>query len=228
MFITDFLWDLIINAVVIISGGTILITFVCANYYKKATSARAFVRTGAGGNVVVCDGGALVLPLYQGITWINMSLQKLDLNLKNSSSLNTKDHSRVDVKVTFFMKVQPEISAVLKASRALGESLDNRQNMINIMQPRLKSILRECFLEFDLHEINDKNRELKSMVLERSIEMLTECGLVLESFCLSECEQTAAENLDCNTPQNMQYMLNSAEQIEAMRIQKEGIAGNAA
>ena len=43
--------------------GLLTIGFVFARLYKRSTKETAFVRTGLGGQKVIMDGGAIVLPV---------------------------------------------------------------------------------------------------------------------------------------------------------------------
>lgn len=48
--------------------GFIVIGLIFAKLYKRATKEMAFVRTGFGGEKIIKDGGAIVLPVLH-VTW---------------------------------------------------------------------------------------------------------------------------------------------------------------
>ncbi|MCP5009464.1 MAG: flotillin family protein, partial [Aestuariibacter sp.] len=53
--------------------GLIVIGFIFARLYTRATKETAFVRTGLGGEKVIKDGGAIVLPVVHEIIPVNMN-----------------------------------------------------------------------------------------------------------------------------------------------------------
>ena len=53
---------------------------VFARLYHRATKETAFVRTGLGGQKVIMDGGAIVLPIFHEIIPVNMNTLKLEVS----------------------------------------------------------------------------------------------------------------------------------------------------
>ena len=92
---------------------------VFARLYHRASKEIAFVRTGLGGEKVVRDGGALVLPVMQTIP-VNMNTLKLEVLRARDAALITKDRMRVDVQAEFYVRVKPDASAISTAAQTLG------------------------------------------------------------------------------------------------------------
>src|SRR3546814_12221854 len=86
----------------IISGAGLLrlivVGVVLARLYKRASKEIGFVRTGFGGEKVVMNGGALVLPIFHETMPVNMNTVRLAVERKNSDALITLDRLRIDVK----------------------------------------------------------------------------------------------------------------------------------
>ena len=89
----------------IISGvgllGLVIIGIIFARLYKRASKEVAFVRTGLGGQKVILDGGAIVLPVFHEMILVNMNTLKLEVSKRDSESLTTKDRMRVNVVAGF-------------------------------------------------------------------------------------------------------------------------------
>lgn len=79
---------IMIGAVVI---GLLVIGFIFARLYTRATKETAFVRTGLGGEKVIKDGGALVLPVVHEVIPVNMNTLRIEVekNLQGCA-----DHQR--------------------------------------------------------------------------------------------------------------------------------------
>ena len=76
----------------LVLAGIILIALFClivflSRLYRRSSKERAFVRTGLGGQKVVMDGGALVLPMLQETIVVNMNTLKLE-GAKNNIHCN--------------------------------------------------------------------------------------------------------------------------------------------
>src|SRR5581483_10614506 len=102
----------ILNQSSLILTGLALLAFIAillviARLYKRSSKEKAFVRTGLGGQKVIMDGGALVLPIFHDTIPVNMNTLKLEVTRFGKDSLFTKDRMRVDVVVAFFVRVLP-------------------------------------------------------------------------------------------------------------------------
>jgi uncharacterized membrane protein YqiK len=84
----------------------LIIGFIFARLYKRASKETSFVRTGLGGQKVIMDGGAIVLPVFHEIIPVNMNTLKLEVLRRENESLITRDRMRVDVVAAFFVRVR--------------------------------------------------------------------------------------------------------------------------
>ena len=65
--------------------------------YLRSSKERAFVRTGLGGQKVVMNGGAMVLPIVHEVIPVNMNTLRLEVSRGRERALISKDRMRVDV-----------------------------------------------------------------------------------------------------------------------------------
>ena len=98
----------------------VTIGVIFARLYKRATKEIAFVRTGLGGQKVIMDGGAIVLPVFHERVLVNMNTLKLEVLRRGKESLITKDRMRVDVTAAFFVRVKQTEEAISTAAQTLG------------------------------------------------------------------------------------------------------------
>jgi uncharacterized membrane protein YqiK len=73
----------------------IIIGMIFARLYHRSTKERAFVRTGLGGQKVVMDGGAIMLPIFHECVHINMNTLKLEVSRAGADSLESCPVSKV-------------------------------------------------------------------------------------------------------------------------------------
>eukprot|EP00456_Euglypha_rotunda_P010273 TRINITY_DN12552_c0_g1_i5.p1 TRINITY_DN12552_c0_g1~~TRINITY_DN12552_c0_g1_i5.p1 ORF type:complete len:113 (+),score=37.24 TRINITY_DN12552_c0_g1_i5:322-660(+) len=70
------------------------IGIIFARLYKRSTKETAFVRTGLGGQKVIMDGGAIVLPVFHERVLVNMNTLKLEVVRRGKESLITREIGR--------------------------------------------------------------------------------------------------------------------------------------
>ena len=83
-----------------------LVILFLNRYYRKATREVALVRTGAGGQSVVLDGGCIALPFLHKVSEVNMKTSRLEIERLGPKSIITSDRLRVDVGAEFYVRVE--------------------------------------------------------------------------------------------------------------------------
>ena len=68
---------LILGAIVLLA--LVIIGTIIVRLYQRASKELSFVRTGLGGQKVVMDGGAIVLPGFHQFISVNMNTLKLEV-----------------------------------------------------------------------------------------------------------------------------------------------------
>src|SRR5215470_1566587 len=89
--------------------------------YRRSSKETSFVRTGLGGQKVVMNGGAFVLPIVHEVTPVNMNTLRLEVSRGRDKALITKDRMRVDVISEFYVRVQAGTEAIAAAAQTLGQ-----------------------------------------------------------------------------------------------------------
>src|ERR1700704_6530610 len=118
IFGADFTTILLLGLIVLV--GLFTIGLIFARLYHRASKERAFVRTGLGGQKVVKDGGAIVLPVFHEAIPVNMNTLKLEVMRNKAESLIAKDRMRVDIVAAFFVRVIPSQEGIANAAQTLG------------------------------------------------------------------------------------------------------------
>src|SRR2546422_9945194 len=88
--------------------------------YLRSSKERAFVRTGLGGQKVVMNGGAFVLPIVHEVVPVNMNTLRLEVSRGRDKALITKDRLRVDVVSALYLPVQAGPAARASAAHPPG------------------------------------------------------------------------------------------------------------
>ena len=127
---------LLVSIIVAIIVGVVTILFL-NRYYRKATRELALIRTGAGGQKIVLDGGCFALPFLHKMSEINMRTSKLEIERSGSNSIITSDRLRVDVAAEFYVRVEGNQESVAVAFGHSGWST----SMWKVLTPARVSVV---------------------------------------------------------------------------------------
>ncbi|MFY7913994.1 MAG: flotillin family protein, partial [Rubrivivax sp.] len=166
------------------------IGIVFARLYKRSTKETAFVRTGLGGQKVIMDGGAIVLPIFHERVLVNMNTLKLEVVRRERESLITKDRMRVDVTAAFFVRVKQTEEAVSIAAQTLGTRTMSPDELKALVEDKFVDSLRATAATMTIQELQDKRRDFVQAVQNAVAEDLEKNGLELESVSLTSLDQT--------------------------------------
>lgn len=201
----------------------IVIGVVFSRLYVRASKERAFVRTGLGGQKVIMDGGALVLPVFHETILVNMNTLKLEVSRKEEASLIAKDRMRVDVSAAFFVRVKQNAEAVGIAAQTLGRKTLEPDQLKMLVEDKFVDALRSTAATMTMKELQDQRREFVQAVQEAVAEDLTKNGLELESVSLTSLDQTAKEFFNPNNAFDAEGLTRLTEQTESRRQERNAI-----
>ena len=173
--------------------GLLVIGVVIAKLYRRTTKERAFVRTGMGGEKVVLNGGALVLPIFHEVIDVNLNTLKLLVSRINSDAMISKDSLRVNVAAEFYVRVKPDAESVAIAAQTLGSRTLRPEDLSNLIEAKLVDGLRSVAAGMDMMEMHEQRANFVQKVQQTVAADLTKNGLELESVSLTGLDQTALE-----------------------------------
>ena len=104
----------------VILVALIVLGLILTRLYRRASKEVSFVRTGFGGEKVIMNGGAMVLPVLHEIIPVNMNTLRLEVRRAAQQALITRDRMRVDVMAEFYVRVKPSAESIATAAQTLG------------------------------------------------------------------------------------------------------------
>ncbi len=181
-------WLFIIPAIVIISLITIGLIF--AKLYRRSTKEVSFVRTGLGGQKVIMNGGALVLPIVHETIPVNMNTNRLQVARTKDQALITKDRMRVDVAAEFYVRVSPNEEAIATAAQTLGKRTMHIEKILELIEGKFVDALRSVAAKMAMEELHEQRVNFVQEVQVAVSEDLQQNGLELETVSLTGLDQT--------------------------------------
>jgi uncharacterized membrane protein YqiK len=182
--------------------------------YLRSSKERAFVRTGMGGQKVVMNGGAFVLPIVHDVIPVNMNTLRLEVSRGRDKALITRDRMRVDVVSEFYVRVQAAAAAIANAAQTLGQRTTQPEALKELLEGKFVDALRTVAAEMTMEELHEKRGEYIRRVRGAVAEDLLQNGLELESASLTQLDQTAMEFFNPSNAFDAEGLTRLTEEIE--------------
>ncbi|WP_444899360.1 flotillin family protein [Microbulbifer sp. VAAC004] len=195
----------------------IVIGTIFARLYTRASKERSFVRTGMGGQKVIMNGGALVLPVLHEIIPVNMNTLRLAVSRKEHQALITKDRMRVDVLAEFYLRVKPDAEAIANAAQTLGLRTLDPEALKEMIEGKFVDALRSVAAEMEMAELHEQRSQFVQKVQQVVSEDLLKNGLELESVSLTGLDQTHKEFFNQDNVFDAEGLASMTRSIEARR-----------
>lgn len=190
---------------------------VVLRFYTLATKERSFIRTGGGGEKVVLNGGAFVIPRLHTAAFVNMKTLKLTVERNKHDSILAGDKMRIDVKVDFFVRVKADAESISRAATTLGAITMDSVLLKAQVEAKFVSALRAVAATMTMHELHEKRAEFVQAVMNSVAEDLLKNGLELESVSLTSLNQTEAQYFDENNAFDVEGLTHLTRQTEGRR-----------
>src|SRR5687768_16659169 len=191
--------------------------------YLRSSKERAFVRTGLGGQKVVLDGGAFVLPIVHEVIPVNMNTLRLEVARGRDKALITKDRMRVDVIAEFYVRVAALPESVAAAAQTLGVRTLEPEQLKELVEGKFVDALRTAAAEMTMEELHEQRGAYVRRVRETVAEDLTKNGLELEAASLTQLDQTGMEFFNPSNAFDAEGLTRLTEQIEHRKKQRNDV-----
>lgn len=221
-FLTGSAFTILIYALVTLAA-LLTIGIVIARLYKRSTKEIAFVRTGFGGEKVVMNGGALVLPVLHETMPVNMNTVRLAVERKHGDALITLDRLRIDVKAEFYVRVRPDAQSIATAAQTLGLRTMHPEALKELVEGKFVDALRSVAAGMTMNQLHEQRSEFVQKVQQVSSVDLAMNGLELESVSLTGLDQTSIEHFNANNAFDAEGLTKLTEQIELRKKARNDI-----
>jgi uncharacterized membrane protein YqiK len=204
-------------------AAIVIICYLFYWFYRRSTKETAFVRTGLGGQKVVINGGAFVIPIFHDVAPVTMRTHRLIVSCVRDAAVITKDRMRVDVVAEFYVRVQPDKNGVAFAAQTLGRRSADPEALRELVEGRFIDILRSAAAEMTMEELHEKRGEYVTRVREAIVEPLRKSGLEAEAVSLTELDQTNMEFFNPSNAFDAEGLTRLTEQIEQRKKRRNDI-----
>lgn len=185
------------NTLVVVGIGIVVFLFLAAalilSWYKKVPQGKAIVRTGAGG-IKISFNGIVVIPVMHKMETMDISIKKVEINRTGKDGLICKDNLRADIKVAFFVRVNPKIEDVGKVAQNIGVGRASREETLTqLFEAKFSEALKSVGKRFEFVELYDNRERFREEIINTIGTNLN--GYVLDDAAIDYLEQTPIEFL---------------------------------
>ncbi|GAB4392090.1 MAG: hypothetical protein Tsb0032_06390 [Kiloniellaceae bacterium] len=207
--------------------GIAVVVYLLNWLYHRSTKEVSFVRTGFGGETVVINGGALVLPIIHEVTPVNMNVLRIPVARGREQAVITRDRMRVDIEAEFFVRVSQKPEAVAAAAATLGRRTTDPEGLADLLSGKFVGALRSVAAEMTLDEMHERRGDYVSAVEARAADALARNGLELESVAITDLDQTDLEFFNPSNRFDAEGLTQLIEAIETRRKARNDIEQSA-
>ncbi len=204
----------IVLGLIVLVVVVVLLFWLLSWLYRRSSKETSFVRTGFGGQKVVINGGALVLPIIHEVIQVNMNTLRLEVRRGRDSALITRDRMRVDVVAEFYVRVKPSPGAVADAAQTLGSRTMQPDQLRELLEGKFVDALRSVAAEVTMEQMHEKRGDYVKRVKAAVAEDLLKNGLELEAVSLTGLDQTNMEFFNPSNAFDAEGLTQLTEQIE--------------
>ena len=178
---------------IVLAVALLIVLSLFLAFYHRPTKEKSYVRTGVGGEVVLVDKGALVLPILHSSIPVNMNTHRVEIVRGDDLALITKDRLRVNVKTEFYIRVKADAEHISTAARTLGLKTMKTEHLREQVVGVCIDALRSVAASMNMDELHEKRQDFSQTVKGNVARALDEMGLELVSVALTSLDQTPIE-----------------------------------
>jgi uncharacterized membrane protein YqiK len=187
--------------------------------YRRVGPEAALVVEGKDGGKRVCLGGGLVWPGEKAEV-LSLSARKVVVERRGRQGLSCRDGVRVDVRVTFLVKVEREPEAVRRVVGEVGCARANREEEVQgLFEQGFAGVLASAASTFTFEElVGDRGLFVEHVMMEAGNELL---GFKLERVSLGKLEQTPLDRLDATDELDARGILTLTERAMSLPMAED-------
>ena len=213
----------IITAILLAGIFIAVIVYLLYWLYQRSSKEVAFVRTGFGGEKVILNGGALVLPIIHNITLVGMKTLRLEVRRGGAAALITKDRMRVEVVADFFLRVRPDRDSVAAAAQSLGGRTMDAEALKELVQGRFVDALSSIAAHMTMDEMQEERGRYVDEVKRLVENVLSSNGLEMEAVSLTGLDQADIGVFNPSNAFDAEGLTRLTEQIESRKKRRNDI-----
>ncbi len=153
---------------------------------KRVRPGEAGVRTGFGG-MVVTKHWIFCYPLLHRWDTMDIQVKKLEVARKGKDGLICRDKIRVDIEVSFYLRVAPEALSIMEVAEAVGcEAASDLDFLRDMFEDKFLDALNAAVKQMDSDKLYTERSQFRELIVKEIGQDLN--GYQLEDVAISYLE----------------------------------------
>lgn len=162
--------------------------------YVITPTNEAFVRTGGvviKKKTIILNGGCIVLPGFHELTRVPLREISIDVERTGKLAVRTQDYLRANMRVTFYVCINPnEEDVLIAAARLSKQGKISESDIKEALEKRADDAIRAAAKKKSIAEIDSDKLGFADEVLNLIQHDLKKVGLTLNNIAISEIEES--------------------------------------
>ncbi len=174
-----------------------LIGFILSRFYRKVPQSQALIINKMNDRLDVSFTGATALPIIHKAEVMDIGVRVIEIAKDGTDGLICRDNIRADIRVSFYIRVNPVKEDVLKVAKLLGvANASNNEALYLLFSAKFAEALKTAGKQLEFVELYEKRDLFRANVIKVIGEDLN--GFVLDDVAIEYCEQTPMDQLNPN------------------------------
>lgn len=171
-------------------GGLVFLTKI----YQRVDQGQALIINTPSKTKVTFNGSA-VIPIFHRAEYMDISLKTIEIDRRGKEGLICMDDIRADIKVTFFVRVNPTETAVRKVAESVGcQRASDQDTLEKLFQAKFSEALKTVGKQLEFEQLYTQRDKFRDQILKSIGDDLN--GYSLEDAAIDYLEQTPVTELD--------------------------------
>jgi uncharacterized membrane protein YqiK len=185
---------LILTIAVVAACVAAIVGILVTRLYRKVQQGQAMIISKTKSIEVTFTGG-IVIPVIHRAEFMDVGVKVIEIEKMGNEGLICRDNIRADIRVSFYVRVNPTADDVKKVAQLVGcDSASSPEKLIELFAAKFAEALKTGGKQMDFVELYEKREQFRSTVIGVIGEDLN--GYVLDDVAIEYLEQTPMGQLD--------------------------------
>ncbi len=180
--------------VFILAMIAVIVGMAVTRLYRKVPQGQALIISKTR-TIEVTFTGALVVPVVHRAELMDIGVKVVEIEKAGNDGLICRDNIRADIRVSFYVRVNPNTEDVQKVAQLVGcENASSQTKLEELFAAKFAEALKTAGKQMDFVELYDKRDHFRSTVINVIGQDLN--GYVLDDVAIEYLEQTPLDQLN--------------------------------
>ena len=187
---------IVLVVAIIAAFVAVILALIVTKLYRKVAQGQALVISKTR-SIDVTFTGSLVVPVIHKGEMMDVGVKVIEIEKAGNDGLICRDNIRADIRVSFYVRVNPTAEDVMKVAQLVGcASASSQDKLVELFSAKFAEALKSAGKAMDFVQLYDQRAQFRASVIDVIGDDLN--GYVLDDVAIEYLEQTPLAQLDPN------------------------------